>query len=125
MSLIDQLKRVWDDVYDLNKDVVEVIETHFHPDYKQCINGVVMNRDEYIDHVISQKENMIVDKIEYLQAVENGDKLFALYMPKGKKRDGAPIEAEVVSYFRFLNEKILEVHGQVRLLSGKPVDVDM
>ena len=54
MSLIDRLKRVWDAVYDPNRDVVEVIETYFHPDYKQCINGVVMHRDEYIDHVIAQ-----------------------------------------------------------------------
>jgi len=125
MSLIDRLKRVWDAVYDPNRDVIEVIEIYFHPDYKQCINGVVMHRDEYIDHVIAQKENMTVEKIDYLQAIEHGDRLFALYMPKGKKRDGTPIEAEVVSYFRFLNDKIVEVHGQVRLLTGNPVDVDM
>lgn len=125
MSRIQLLKEVWASLYDPRNDVAQAIETYFHPDYQQCINGVVMSRTQYIDHVIAQKKNMVVNDIEYLQAIEDGDQLFALYTPKGKNNKGEDIDAEVVSYFRFQGNQILEIHGQVRLISGSLSDVDM
>ena len=84
-----------------------------------------MARTEYIPHVISQKNTLILDRIEYLHHIEKEDSVFAIYYPKGKNREGEDIEAEVISYFQFLNEKIIKIHGQVRLIKGKFSDVDM
>jgi hypothetical protein len=125
MSKIERVKNIWSAIYDLKKDVVSMIEKYFHPEYEQCINGVIMSRSEYINHVIAQKKNMIINHIEYSYHLENGEELFAIYYPKGKNAEGFDIEAEVISYFSFRNEQVIKIYGQVRLIKGSYSDVDM
>lgn len=125
MNYIDRLKNIWAVVYDPKKDVTAVIEEFFHPDYEQCINGVIMSRREYIDHVMAQKKNMVIEHIEYVHYLEKGEELFALYYVKAKNSEGSDIEAEVISYFQFQDKQILKIHGQVRLTKGDYSDVDM
>jgi hypothetical protein len=125
MSNMDKIKSMWSAVYDPNADVASVIEKYFHPEYEQCINGVMMSRPEYIDHVMAQKQNMVVSHIDYLCHLENGDELFAIYRPKGKSIEGSDIEAEVISYFQFREGQVIKIHGQVRLIKGSYSDVDM
>jgi hypothetical protein len=125
MTYIDLLKNIWNSVYDPKIDVTKIIEEFFHPDYEQCINGVDLNRTEYIHHVIAQKKNMHIDKIEYKQILEKGNELFAIYYPSGKNIHHSPIEAEVIAYFRFEAQQILRIHGQVRLIKGNLADADM
>ena len=52
MKKIDIIQNMWIAIYDPNQNVLPVIETYFHPEYKQCINGVTLSRTAYIDHVI-------------------------------------------------------------------------
>ena len=125
MSHINILKDVWYSLYDPKIDVIKTIEKFFHPDYEQCINGVCMNRAEYIQHVFEQKKNMIINNIEYRNIIEKGDELFSIYYPKGLNKNNSPVEAEVIAYFHFKDEKIYRIHGQVRLIKGDLSDADM
>ena len=65
MQFIDRLKNIWTAVYERKNDASIIIEKYFHPNYEQCINGVTMYRSEYIQHVMEQKKNMVVEHIEY------------------------------------------------------------
>jgi len=125
MNHTERLKAVWRDVYDPRQNVTDVIEQYFDEDYTQCINGVTMDRAQYIDHVMEQKKNMVVDTMDYQHIIEKDDELFALYYPKGKNSSGLPVEAEVIAYYQFKHHKILRIHGQVRLIHGDLSDVDM
>ena len=122
---IDRLKNIWAEVYRSERDTAEVIEEFFHPDCKQCINGAIAYRPEYVNHVMAQKQNMVVEHIEYTHYIEKGDELFAIYYPKGKNTKGLDIEAEVIGYFKFQGKQILNIQGQVRLIKGEYTDVDM
>lgn len=125
MNNVELLKNICKSLYEHKTNVSETIEKFFHRDYAQCINGVVMDRAHYIQHVIEQKKNMIIDSIDYKYVIGKGNELFALYYPKGKNKNNLPIEAEVIAYFCFLKHQILRIHGQVRLITGEYVDVDM
>jgi hypothetical protein len=125
MRHIDRLKNIWTVIYDPKIDVTGVIEDFFHPDYEQTINGVMMCRSEYINHVIAQKKSMVMKHIEFKHYLESGEELFAIYCAKGKSSEGSDIEAEIVSYFQFQDKQILKIHGQVRLIKGEYLDVDM
>lgn len=125
MTYIDLLKNIWDMIYNPKVNVIETIEKYFHKDYTQCINGVSMNRDEYTQHVLAQKQNMIIDAIDYKHFLEKGEELFAIYYPKGRNMENLPLEAEVIAYFHFENQQILRIKGQVRLITGDLTDVDM
>lgn len=125
MIYTELLKNVWKLLYDPHENVIEIIDKFFHHDYRQCINGVELNRNEYINHVIEQRKNMIIDVIDYKHILEKNDELFAMYYPKGKNVDNHPIEAEVIAYVRFKDEKIFRIHGLVRLIKGDLADADM
>lgn len=125
MNNTELLKDMWGSLYDPKITVSEIIEKFFHRNYEQCINGVFMDRDKYIQHIIEQRENMTIDSIDYKHVIEKGNELFALYYPKGKNKNNLPIEAEVIAYFYFSEQKILRIHGQVRLIKGDYADVDM
>ena len=71
-------------IYNPQLDAAETIEKLYHPNYEQCINGVHMNRIEYIQHVIAQRQNMTIDRFDYQHFLEKGNELFALYSSKGK-----------------------------------------
>ena len=125
---IDLLKNIWNSIYNPKIDeieVLEVIKKFFHPDYEQYINGAGMNRDEYIQHVHTQRQNMIINTIDYKHVLEQGNELFAIYYPRGKNINNLPIEAEVIAYFSFESQQLFRIHGQVRLVSGNLADVDM
>jgi hypothetical protein len=125
MANIDLLKNIADSIYNPQLDVVETIEKLYHPNYEQCINGVYMNRIEYIQHVIAQRENMIVNRFDYQHFLEKGNELFAIYYVKGKNLKNLSVEAEVIAYFLFESQQVLRIHGQVRLIKGDLSDVDM
>lgn len=125
MPYIDLLKNIWNFIYDPEADVIEKIEEFFHQDYEQCINGVSMNRTEYIQHVLAQRQNMTISTIDYKHVLEKGNELFAIYYPIGRNKHGFPLEAEVIAYFHFENRQLFRIHGQVRLIKGDLPDVDM
>lgn len=125
MNYTNLLKNIWDILYNPEKDVVQTIERFFYPEYEQCINGVLMKRDEYIAHVQEQKKNMVINFIKYKHMMEKGNEVFALYYPSGMNKNKSPIEAEVIAYVCFKEQQIIKIHGQVRLISGEHADVDM
>lgn len=125
MKYTDLLKNIWNLIYDQKNDAVEIVKKYFAPNYEQCINGVCMNRDEYIVHILEQKKNMTIESIDYKYVLEKGNELFAIYNPKGKNKSNLPIEAEVIAYFYFTDNKLSKIHGQVRLIQGNYSDVDM
>lgn len=125
MTNFNLLKTIWNTLYDHKIDVNTIVEKYFHRDYEQCINGVILNRTEYVRHVIEQKKNITIDTVDYKNTLEQGNELFALYYAKGNNKNNSPIEVEVIAYFRFENQQLLRIHGQVRLIQGDLADVDM
>lgn len=119
------VKQVWENVYNPKINSTETIERFFHPDYEQCINGVKMNRSQYIVHVNEQRKNMVIDGIDYMHTLEKDNELFTIYYGRGQSKNGQPIEAEVIAYFQFKDQQIIKIHGQVRLIKGEQADVDM
>lgn len=71
MGKMDQIKQMWADVYDPAKDTAQVIEQYFHPAYTQCVNGAVLTREAYTQHVLAQKANMRVTHIDYARHLED------------------------------------------------------
>lgn len=125
MSNLEQIFYIWKVLYDKNQDPKLVIEDFFHEDYTQSINGIILNRSEYITHVIEQRKNIQEMDFECKIHMNQKDKLFILYNAQGKNIQGDEIAAEVISYFEFKDQKVFKIHGQVHLLKGNPSDVDM
>jgi hypothetical protein len=125
VNYLETIFQIWSELYDKNKDTKSTIEKFFHDDYTQCINGVTMDRTEYIEHVIEQKKNIEAMKFSKHTHIGQGDELFIIYDAKGKNIEGNDVEAEIISYFKFKENKVFRIHGQVHLLKGSSSDVDM
>lgn len=125
MKMLEQIFHIWKVLYAKDQDPKSVIEEFFHKEYTQVINGVGLNRAEYITHVIEQRKNISTMVFECKMHVTQQDKLFIIYDAKGKNIQGNDIIAEVISYFEFKDQKIFKIHGQVHLVKGSASDVDM
>ena len=125
MNNIEQIFHIWNDLYDKNLDPRVVIEKFFHEEYSQNINGVILNRSQYIDHVIEQHKTIESIVFKNKNHLEKSDKLFIIYDAKGKSIEGNDIEAEIISYFEFKDKKVFRIHGHVHLSKGNPSDADM
>lgn len=125
MNNLKQIFHIWKVLYAKNQDPKSVIEEFFHEDYTQSINGIILNRPEYITHVIEQRKNIDTMEFECKIHMAQKDKLFILYNAKGTNIQGDEIIAEIISYFEFKDKKVFKIHGQVHLLKGNPSDVDM
>lgn len=101
------------------------MSARFHENYSQCINGVTLNRDEYIQHVIEQRKEVDVHEMNYIHLMEKDNEAFALYSIKASNQKNELIKAEVIAYFHFERNKIINIHGQVHLSSGHLSDIDM
>lgn len=119
------LKEIWAAVYDPNTDIVNTIEKYFHPDYTQCINGITLDKKQYLTHVIEQKKQIKVLSFDYKHILEKKNELFGYYEVIGENTQHSPIVGEVIAYFCFYGKQVLQIHGQVRLLKGHYADVDM
>ncbi len=119
------LKEIWAAVYVPNTDIIKTIEKYFHLDYTQCINGVKLNKDQYLTHVIEQRKQIKVLGFDYKHILEKKNELFACYEVIGENTQLSPIVGEVIAYFCFDGKQVLQIHGQVRLLTGNYADVDM
>jgi hypothetical protein len=125
MNYLELIFHIWNILYDKNKDVKAVIEEFFHEDYNQCINGLILNRAEYIDHVIKQRKNIESIEFKRKKHLLQSNELFVIYDAKGKNIEGDDIEAEIISYFELKDKKLFRIHGQVHLSKGDASDVDM
>lgn len=125
MSNIDLLKSLWESVYDPNKEISKMFEKYFHSNYEQCINGVVLDRAQYFQHLLEQRNNVRIETIDYKHSLEKENELFSIYYIRGRNIHNNPIEAEVIAYFLFENEQLRKTHGQVRLITGDLSDIDM
>lgn len=125
MNNLEYVFHILDRLYDQNQDAKAIIEKFFHEDYNQCINGVVLNRFEYIDHVIEQRKTMESIEFKHKKHLAQSNELFLIYEAKGKNIQGNDVEAEIISYFEFKDKKLFRIHGHVHLLKGSSSDVDM
>ncbi len=125
MTNLEKISRVWDALYDKQNDVRQVIQASFHADYKQSINGVELNRSEYIEHVLEQRRNLDSVTFRYNKHSSEDNKLFAAYHVSAKNLNGESLEAEVIADFEFLDDMLYRINGKVSILHGDPADVDM
>jgi hypothetical protein len=125
MTYSTLLKNIWNSIYTQNTNTSNSIKQFFHPNYEQRINGIVLDREQYIQHVIEQKNNITINSIDYKKILEKENELFAIYYAKGNNKNNAPFEAEIILYARFEDQKIIKMHGQVRLITGSYSDMDM
>jgi hypothetical protein len=125
MNNLEQVFHIWKVLYSKNQDPKSVIEEFFHENYTQCINGVILNRSDYITHVVEQRKNIDSMEFECKIHMTEHNKLFILYNAKGTNIQGDEFTAEIIAYFEFKDKKVFKIHGQVHLLKGNLSDVDM
>lgn len=125
MNHLEQVFHMWQMLYAKDQDPKSVIDDFFHEDYSQSINGVILNKDEHIQHVIEQRKHIQTMAFECKTHMSQNNQLFMIYDAKGINTQGDELIAEVIAYFEFKDKKIFKIHGQVHLLKGNPSDVDM
>ena len=107
------------------KSEKEIMDEYFTRDFSINIDGVQLSRDDFLRRVRRMRQEAVVEKQEFIEMMEDGDRLFSMHTVTGKSLlSGQPFETRVIAFFRFREAQIHEGYLN-SVTEGDPRDADM
>ena len=103
----------------------EVIEKYFATDFSALIDGVELDRHVFEQRVHRMRQEAIVERQEFVEMIEQDNKLFSMHTVEGKSLlSGQQFATRVIALFVFNDEKIERVYVN-SATKGDPRDADI
>ena len=103
----------------------EIMDRYFTPDFSAHIDGVDLDKDQFQSRVGRMRREAIVEHQEFIEMMEEGDRLFSMHSVKGQSlASGQPFETRAIAFFVFKGDKI-ETAYLNSATKGAPEDADI
>ncbi|MFM2485190.1 nuclear transport factor 2 family protein [Celerinatantimonas yamalensis] len=107
-------------LYDKNK-----LTHYFSSDYKQVVNGNLLDFDGFIKHVERLKTETKNMTLTVIASAAEGDTVFTHHNVVVEKEDGELTLFEVLANFTVSNSKIVRCEELTRVIQGTDSDQDL
>ena len=85
----------------------EIMNKYFSPDFSAIIDGVELERDDFLHRVGRMRREAVVERQEFIEMMEQGDRLFSMHTVKGQSlSSGQPFQTLAIALFIFEGDKI-------------------
>ena len=101
------------------------IHRYFSNDYRQSVDGRVLDLNQLCQHVRVQKQALKELKIEFKTLLSGCDVVFSNHVARAESMDGRSIQIHVIAEFRFRDGKIIACDELSHLIDGDPHDGDL
>lgn len=118
------LENTFQDLLNPVKDV-DAIRPYFDKDYTQWVDGKMLDYDGFFRHVTALKEVIASAYIEFIEYIEDGDKVADIHDVFVTKKSGEKLHVRVMAFFTFKDQKIASVRELTQLLEGDEADQDI
>jgi len=119
------LKKIFSDIFEADNFDEKVIHKYFHLEYKQHVDGKILNFDQFVDHMKAIKDTLDSVKIYFEHLIEENDSVCSVHYAEGKKKDGNIVKAKVIAFFKFEQDKLILCDEMTHLVEGNTEDEDM
>ena len=103
----------------------EIMDRYFTPDFSAHIDGVDLNKEQFQSRVGRMRREAIVERQEFIEMMEQGDRLFTMLSVQGKSlTSGQPFETRAIALFVFKGDKI-DTGYLNSATKGAPEDADI
>ncbi len=122
-SIFQQFFYNW--VFSREMSAEDIIEKYFSPNFSATIDGVELNRNVFLQRIDRMRQEAIVEKQEFIEMMEEGDKLFTMHTVSGKSLlSGQNFQTRAIALFIFNGDKI--ERGYLNSATqGDPQDADI
>ena len=103
----------------------EIIDRYFTENFSALIDGKELGRDDFLHRIQRMRQEAVVEKQEFIEMMEEGDKLFSMHTVMGKSlASGQPFKTRAIALFVFKDSKIEEGYLN-SATQGDPRDSDI
>ena len=103
----------------------EMMDRFFCPDFSALIDGVELKRDDFLRRVGRMRSETVVERQEFIEMMEQGDRLFSMHTVKGQSlSSGQPFKTLIIALFIFEGDKIKKGYANSST-EGDPRDSDI
>lgn len=102
-----------------------IIEKYIDPSYVQTVDGVTLDYDSFVTHIIEQKKVINTIEVEFSTLVQEGNVVFSNHIATVHKKDGSNLKAHVIAQFTIKNNRLVECDELTRLIEGNDEDMDI
>ncbi len=98
------------------------IESFFTPDYRQTVNGIDLDYDNFVTHMAKLKQVTRTMKVNILAIAQQGNHVLTHHLVTVIKTNGEQAQTEVFACFTLENGRIAACQELTRLISGAEED---
>lgn len=112
-------------VFSSQMSVHDIMETYFSTDFSALIDGVELKREDFAQRVGLMRRTTLVEKQEFIEMMEEGDRLFSMHTVEGKSLStDSPFRTRAIALFLFESDKIKTAYLN-SATQGDPRDADI
>lgn len=123
-----RLTRIFSDLTDPAVPAAEVV-AHFSPDYRQSVDGRLLDREGFARHVAALKADLSQGVVHFERVVAAGQQAASVHRAEVWRRDGRRARLKVVAFFEFEHAgpdaRVRRVEELTHLLEGDASDRDL
>ncbi|MEM7120175.1 MAG: nuclear transport factor 2 family protein [Pseudomonadota bacterium] len=103
----------------------DIVDTYIADDFHAIIDGVELNRDDFAQRVSLMRRSAVIERQEFVQMMEQGDRLFSMHVVNGQslKTDSA-FKTRAIALFVFDGDRIKDAYLN-SATEGDPRDADI
>lgn len=101
------------------------IEKYFSKRYVQNVDGRTLLFEEFVAHVIKQKETVALAKVRFLNLICETNVVFSNHEVDVLKKDGSKAKFKVIAEFCIADGKIVSCDELTRMIEGEKSDRDL
>lgn len=102
-----------------------IMDTYFAADFVAIIDGVELTRDDFMQRVGLMRKTAVVEKQEFVEMMEQGDRLFSMHVVEGQSLStGSAFKTRAIALFLFDGDRIQTAYLN-SATQGDPRDADI
>lgn len=91
-------------------------------DYMQYVDGVLLNREMFFQHLIQQRKKIARINIEFIAIIAKETRVFTHHLVTAIKSNGDIVKVQVLAKFGIIDNKILLCDELTELMQGATED---
>ena len=99
--------------------------SYLHPDYKQTVDGKILNKDDCIKHAVTVKGAVKNGQVYFEQLIAERNKVCSVHIAKGETLDGNSIKFKVIAFFELKEDQLYLFDELTFMLEGNKKDEDI
>ena len=103
----------------------EIIDKYFSLNFSACIDGVELSRNDFLHRVHRMRQEVAVERLDFIEMMEEDSKLFSMHTISGKSLlSEQHFQTHAIAFFIFKDDKIEKgyLNSATR---GNPQDFDI